>query len=182
MTDITTLAAEDQNILFPAMYDIVGSAVIFVILVIFFWKVILPKVQKTLDERSAAIEGAIEEASQAKAEAAEALQSYNDQLAEARAEAAKIREDARIEGGQILAELKSQANDEAARMIAAAQTQIEADRKTAFEQLKGEIGVLALDLASSVVGESMADDSKSTAVVDRFLKQLDETDKAGAAK
>ena len=40
-------------------------------------------------------------------------------------------------------------------------------------QLRGEIGTLAVDLAGRVVGESLADDARRSGTVDRFLDQLD---------
>ena len=41
---------------------------------------------------------------------------------------------------------------------------------------------MALDLASSVIGEALNDDKKSTAIVDRFLADLDADTKAKAGK
>ena len=99
-------------------------------------------------------------------------------LAEARAEAAKIREQARVDGGAILAELKEQASTEAARITATAQAQIEAERQAALVSLRSEVGSLAIDLASGVIGESLADDKKATALVDRFLADLEQSEKA----
>ena len=58
---LVTLAAEPagegQNPLIPAWYDIIWSAVCFVVILVIFWKVALPRMKKLLDERSAAIEG-----------------------------------------------------------------------------------------------------------------------------
>ncbi|MCD7101021.1 F0F1 ATP synthase subunit B [Pseudoclavibacter sp. 13-3] len=169
-------AEEEHNILFPAVYDWSLSLIIFLVLLIFVWKVIVPKLQKTLDERSEKIEGGIQQAQKAQEEASAALNAYNAQLAEARVEAQKIRDAARSEGAQIVAELKEQATAEAQRISDQAHAQIAADRKTAFDQLKSEIGVLSVDLASQVVGQSLEDDQKSKAVVDHFLADLEKSE------
>ncbi len=168
------LAAEEgeQNILLPAFYDILWSAVIFTVLLLVFWKVVLPRMQALLDERAAAIEGGIKKAEEARAEAAAALESYNTQLAAARAEASQIKERARADAAKIEADLKARANDEAERITAQAHQRIEAERQAAFSSLKTEVGTLALDLSEKVVGESM-DDSRSAAIVDRFLADLE---------
>ncbi len=175
VTSTLILAAEEEthNPLIPAVPDLVWGTVCFVIVFVFFWKFVLPRLQKMLDDRSAEIEGSIEAAQKQQAEASEALEHYAEQLAEARQEAAKIRETARNEGQQILVELKAQAQAEAERISQNAQVQIAADRKAAFSELKSEIGILALDLASSIVGDSLADDKRSQAVVERFLADLD---------
>jgi F-type H+-transporting ATPase subunit b len=166
-------AEAPQNPLVPALPDLIwGGVCFFVILALFWWKV-LPAIKKLLDERSAKIEGGIERAEKAQQEAAAALDKYNAQLAEARAEAGRIREQAREEGRKILAEMREQAQAEAARIAAQAQTQIEAERQAAVISLRSEVGSLAIDLASGVVGESLTDDRKARALVDRFLAELE---------
>ncbi|WP_454150240.1 F0F1 ATP synthase subunit B [Microbacterium lacticum] len=168
--------AEVQNPLFPAWYDIIWSALCFVIILFVFWKVALPKMKALLDKRSAAIEGNIAKADEAQRKAEAALEEYTAQLAEARKEAGEIREAAREDGKKIIAEAREIASAEAARLIATAHTQIEAERQSALVSLRSEVGTLALDLASAVIGESLSDDAKAKRVVDRFLAEL-ETEK-----
>ena len=174
-------APEGAAIFFPAVYDILWSAVVFVVIALFFALFAIPRFRKILDERAERIEGGVARAEQAQAEAAEALDEYKKQLADARAEAARIREAARAEGSEILAEMKQHAQDEAERITATAHAQIEAERQAAVASLRAEVGSLAIDLASGVIGESLADDARSAAVVDRFLADLeaDQNAKAG---
>ncbi len=166
-------AAAGANPLVPGVPDLIWSAVCFLILLIFFWKRILPAVRSSLDARAEVIEGGIKKAESAQAEATAALEKYNEQLAEARAEAARIRDQARQDGTKILNELKEQATTEAARIMANASTQIEAERQAAVVTLRAEVGSLAIDLASSVIGQSLADDEKATKLVDQFLADLE---------
>lgn len=167
-------------IFLPPVYDIVWSAVPFALILGFFFFWVMPRFNKILDERSEKIEGGIAKAESAQAEAQAALEQYNALLAEGRAEAAKIREQARAEGAAILAELKENAQAEAARITANAQLQIEAERQAALVSLRAEVGSLAIDLASGVIGETLSDDKRASALVDRFLAEL-ESD-AGSAK
>jgi F-type H+-transporting ATPase subunit b len=171
---------ETENPLIPATYDIVWSLVCFaIVFVVFYWKV-LPAIRKTLDERSEIIEGGIAKAENAQAEAAAALAEYNARLAEARAEAGRIREQARADGQRILNDLKAQASAEAARITANAQAQIEAERQAALVSLRAEVGTLALTLASNIIGETLSDDKRANAVVDRFLVDLEASEGAKA--
>ncbi|WP_281640328.1 F0F1 ATP synthase subunit B [Aurantimicrobium minutum] len=171
-------AEEAPNPLLPATYDLVWSSIIFAVILIFFWKKILPNVSAMLEARSAAIEGNIEKADAAQKEAEEALAKYTAQLADARVEAGKIRDAARADGVKIVAEAKENATAEAARVTATAKAQIEAERQTALVSLKSEVGTLAIDLASGVIGEALTDDKKSKALVDRFLADLEKSEKA----
>jgi F-type H+-transporting ATPase subunit b len=177
----TAAAAEEtKNPLLPEVYDIVWSGVIFVILLVFFWIYVLPRVQRLLDERGEAIEGNIAKADEAQRKAEAALEEYTAQLADARAEAGRIRETAREDGKKIVAEAKDQASTEAARLTASAQAQIEAERQSALVTLRSEVGTIAIDLASGVVGETLTDDQKAKAVVDRFLADLEASEQAAA--
>ncbi|MFM1952921.1 MAG: hypothetical protein RL187_130, partial [Actinomycetota bacterium] len=173
-TEALLLAAEGEatNPLLPAIYDIVWSIIPFALVLLLFWRVVLPRLQKTLDERSAAIEGGIAQAETAQAEAKEALDKYNKLLADARAEAAEIRDQARSEGAKILQEMKTSAQAEADRIAQSAQAQIEAERHQAVVSLRKEVGNLALDLASAVVQERLSEDAKAASVVDKLLADL----------
>lgn len=178
---LVAYAAEEgaaHNPLIPAWYDIIWSAVCFVVILFVFWKVALPKMKDLLDARAAAIEGNIAKADEAQRKAEAALEEYTSQLAEARKEAGEIRDAAREDGKKIVAEAKEAAASEAARLTAAAHTQIEAERQTALVSLRSEVGTLALDLAGGVIGETLSDDAKAQAVVDRFLADLEASEKA----
>ena len=166
-------SSESINPLIPTIPDLVwGTFAFLIVLALFFWKV-LPALNKALDARSEAIEGGLKKAEEAQAQADAALQSYTDQLVEARAEANRIREQARADGTKIIAELKEQATVEADRIKVNAMAQIEAERSAALVSLRGEVGSLALDLAGGVVGETLSDDARAAGVVDRFLKDLE---------
>lgn len=165
--------AEAHNPLLPAWYDIVWSAVCFVIILFIFWRVALPRMTKLLDDRSAAIEGNIAKADEAQRQAEAALEQYTAKLTEARKEAGEIRETAREDGRKIVAEAKDAASAEAQRLTASAHAQIEAERQSALVSLRSEVGTLALDLAGNVIGEKLNDDAVSQSVVDRFLAELE---------
>ena len=181
LTALVTYAAEEgaaHNPLILAWYDIIWSSVCFIVILVLFWLYALPRMKKLLDERSAAIEGNIAKADEAQRKAEAALEEYTAQLADARREAGEIRDAAREDGKKIVAEAKESASAEAARLTAAAHAQIDAERQTAFVSLRGEVGTLALDLAGGVIGETLSDDAKAKAVVDRFLADLEASETA----
>ncbi|MEV0892756.1 F0F1 ATP synthase subunit B [Promicromonospora sp. MEB111] len=157
----------------PAGYDLLWSAVVLVIIAVAFYKFILPPMNKVLDERASLIEGGIEKAEAAQKAADEALAQQQELLAEARAEAAQVREEARAEGTAIIKDLKAKASEEAERVTETAHRQIEAERQAASVSLRTEVGALATELASKIVGESLEDSARQSRVVDRFLDELE---------
>jgi F-type H+-transporting ATPase subunit b len=171
------VAAEEatHNPLLPALPDLVWSSVVFAILLVFFWFAVLPNFKKNLDVRTEAIEGRLAAAELAQAEAAAKTANIEAEQSAARLDASKIRETARAEGAAILAELKEQAAAEAARITATAKAQIEAERQAALISLRAEVGSIAIDLASSVVEESLKNEKTASNVVDKFLKELEKS-------
>jgi F-type H+-transporting ATPase subunit b len=159
--------------LWPEAYDLVWSAVIFIIILLVVWRVGLPRITKMLDARSAAIEGNIQQAEAAQREANEALERYNAQLAEARVEAGKIRDQAREDAKRIVAEARDTAQVEADRIVAQGNAQVEANRTKAEAELRAGVGSLALSLASGIIGEHLETDTNSAAFVDRFIADLE---------
>ncbi|MBF6212221.1 F0F1 ATP synthase subunit B [Nocardia puris] len=178
MYQYSVLAAEgeDVNPLLPATYDIVWSIVCIAIIGFLFYKYVVPRLTKVLDERSDKIEGGIARAEQAQEEAQQTLQQYQQQLADARLEAARIREEARTQGQQILAQLRTEAQAESDRIVAAGHAQLEAQRQQILTELRSEVGRTAVDLAEKIIGQSVSDEAKQAASIERFLTELDESD------
>lgn len=172
-------AETSWSALVPATYDIVWSLVVFVVIALFFWKFVIPAFTRILAEREEQIEGGLRKAELAQAEAATKQAEHEELLKQARVEAGEIREQARAEAEAIRAEKKAELQAELDRQTAAAKAQIEAERQAAIVSLRSEVGSLAVGLASGVVGESLQDDRRSQALVDRFLSDL-EQQKAGA--
>jgi F-type H+-transporting ATPase subunit b len=178
---LTFLPLATENPLLPKPIEMILSIVFVLLLTLVIWKMVVPRFEATYTERTEAIQGGIEKAEKAQEAAEAALQEYQAQLAEARTEAARIREDAKTQGAQILAEMREQAQAESARIRASAETQLEAERTQVMAQLRSEIGGLATTLASRIVGESLEDDARARRTVDRFLADL-ERQQAGEAE
>ncbi|MFM9377702.1 F0F1 ATP synthase subunit B [Gordonia sp. VNK21] len=164
---------EPPNPLLPQWYDIIWSLVAFAVVLFVFWKYVIPMYQKVLDERRNTIEGGIERAEAAQAEANAQLAAYREQLAGAREEAAAIREEARTQGGQIIADMKAQATTESDRIIANGSAQLDAQRQQVVSELRGDLGRMSIDLAEKLVGSSLTDEAQQAGTVDRFLAELD---------
>ncbi|RZU32861.1 F0F1 ATP synthase subunit B [Blastococcus saxobsidens] len=164
---------EDAYPVIPHPGELIVGIISFAILYFLYKKYVVPRLEAMLAERQRTIEGGIERAEAMQAEAKASLEQYRAQLAEARNEAAQIRDQARAEGQQILEEMRAQAQEESARIVARGGEQIAAARQQVINELRGQIGALAVDLAGRVVGESLADDARRNGTVDRFLDQLD---------
>ncbi len=167
------LAQGSENPLIPTLPEFIIGTIVFLIVFGALARVLMPRIQQTLAQRTEMIEGGLARSEEAQAEANQLLEQYRQQLAEARHEAARLREEAREQGAQIIAEMREQAQAEARRVTEAAQAQIEAERQQALTSLRAEVGALATELAGRIVGESLADEARQSRMVDRFLSELE---------
>src|ERR1700683_619803 len=163
-----------SNPLLPSWPEFIIGTILFVLVFGAMAKVLLPRIQKTLAERTDLIEGGLNRSEEAQAQAKELLDQYREQLAEARHDASRMRAEAQEQGAQIIAEMREQAQAEGRRITEAAQAQIEAERQQALTSLRAEVGTLATELASRIVGESLTDEARQRRMVDRFLDELDQ--------
>ena len=170
------LAAEEKiNPLIPHTAELVVGAIAFILLFLTLRKFVAPMFEKAFTDRTNAIQGGIERAEKAQLEAQRALAQYTEQLANAQSEAQTLREDARAQGAAIIEDLRAKAQEEAARITATAQASIEAQRQQAITSLRTEVGALAVELASKIVGESLDDAARQSRVVERFLDALEKS-------
>ena len=170
------LAAEGKiNPLIPHTAELIVGAIAFILLFLTLRKFVVPMFEKAYTDRTNAIQGGMERAEKAQLEAQRALTQYNDQLSKAREEAQTLREEARVQGAAIIEDLRTKAQDEAARITATAHASIEAERQQAIASLRNEVGTLAVELASKIVGEALDDQARQSRVVDRFLEDLEKS-------
>ncbi len=80
---------------------ILGIVAFFIVFFV-LWKFVLPQIEQTLKDRSDAIEGGIERAAAAEAEAKAMMAQYKEQIANAHGEAADIRAKAEADGKAIV--------------------------------------------------------------------------------
>ena len=155
----------------------------FIAFLIILWLVaryIAPFVQRVLTERQEMITKQVADSEEAKHKLAEATQTLQDALKEARAEAAQIRENARAEAQRTIEELRVQAQEDAARIVARGDEQLANQRGAIVRELRAEIGTLAVELAEKIVDQRLAGDAQVAATVDSFIAALEAQDRASA--
>jgi F-type H+-transporting ATPase subunit b len=169
----TSVVPMASNFLVPNA-TFIAELIAFGVIIWVMAKYIVPPINKAMADRQAAIRKQFADLEEAESDARKAEADYKEQLNNAKHEAARIREEAREQGAQIVQDAREKAGTEAERIIEHAHAQIEADRKAAFASLRRDVGSLATTLAGRIVGESMDDDERQGRVVERFLADLEE--------
>src|SRR5258708_32678834 len=96
-----------QNPLVPNVTEMIFGFIGFFIVFGLLGKVLLPRIQKTLEERTDAIEVGLNRAKEAQDPANALREQYQAQLAAARHEAARLREEAREQAARIIARMRA---------------------------------------------------------------------------
>jgi len=127
------------------------QALVFAILVWFTMKFVWPPIAKGLDERAAKIADGLAAADKAKSELASANQRVEQELAASRSETANRLADAEKRGLGLIEEAKGRASEEAAKIIAAAKAEADAQTVKAREALRDQVAVLAVKGAEQIL-------------------------------
>lgn len=158
----------DPKDLYPQANELIVSAIAFFVLFFFMWKWVLPRVNAILEERRKRIQGEMEQAEATRKEADKVLEDYRQQLAGAREEANRIIEEARGTAEQLRRDLQRKADEEAQATVARAQDEIHAERDRVFQELRAQVGSIAVGLAERVVGQSL-DEKAHARLIDEFI-------------
>jgi F-type H+-transporting ATPase subunit b len=172
-------AQEERNPILPAPNELIWGAVAFAILLFLMYRTVFPQVTKLYQERRSNIEGKLEEAERERDEAEQLLQRYRERLAAAEDETQRILEEARANAERLRRDLLAKADADAERRLERATETIRAERDQAIRQLRGEVGTLAVELATKVVGDSL-DRDRQLRLVDQYIDQLGDQTQAGA--
>jgi F-type H+-transporting ATPase subunit b len=172
-------AAEERNPILPASNELFWGAVAFFLLLFLMYRTVWPQVNKAYQDRRANIEGKLEQAEKDRAEAEKLLERYRERLAAAEDETQRILEEARANAERVRKELLAKADADAERQLERARQAIRSERDQAIRQLRGEVGTLAVELATRVVGDSL-DRDRQLRLVDQYIDQLGDQTQAGA--
>ncbi len=153
----------------------------FLVILGLIWRYIAPPARKAMGARQESIRAQFAEAREAKEQAEAAEAEFKSSIDDADAEAAQILESARSQAAQILEELRAKAEHEADRIAERGRQQLVAERDALVRELRAQAGAQVVALAGRIVGETLANEARRAATVERFLSELDQRPDAEGA-
>jgi F-type H+-transporting ATPase subunit b len=163
-----------QELLLPAMPELIWGLVAFLLLMGLMYKFVFPKASQVLEDRSAAIVGKMEEADRKLQDAQASKAEFDAQIADARGEANRIIEDAKQTAESLRRDIVAKAEDEAAAVLSKARADVAAERERLLQDLRAQVGVLSVELASRIV-ERELDATTHQSLVDEYIQDLSRT-------
>jgi F-type H+-transporting ATPase subunit b len=171
--------AHEPNPILPAANELIWGTIAFFILLFVMYRTVWPSVDKAFKDRRANIEGKLEQAEKDREEAEQLLEQYRRRLRDAEDETQRILDEARTNADRVRRELLAKAEADAGRELDRARQAIRAERDQAIRQLRNEVGTLAVELATRVVGDSL-DRDRQLRLIDEYIDQLGDQAQAGA--
>lgn len=145
---------------------LIAQFVNFGILLLILWKVVLPPVQKMLDERRRRIEEGLQAAERARGQAVDAERRIQDQLEEARQEGRRLVEQSQQVASRIEAEARTRAQEDVEQIRARAQADIQIERDNAIAALRSEFADITVSAAERVINQSLDRDAHQRLIQD----------------
>jgi len=125
--------------------------IVFLVLAWFTMKFIWPPITSALDERAQKIREGLSAADKAKAELTAANKRVEEELSSARTDAAQRLADAERLAHSMIEEAKGRANEEGAKIVAAARAEAEQEASKARETLREQVAALAVEGAEQIL-------------------------------
>lgn len=150
---------------------IIGQAIAFFIFVVFCMKYVWPPLTSALAERKKKIADGLDAAERAERDLKLAQEKATDNLRESKEQAAAIIEQANKRANQIIEEAKDKALEEANRVKAAKEAELEQSVNQAREALRAQVATLALAGAEKIL-EASIDEAAHAQLVEKLAAEL----------
>ena len=148
-----------------------GQMISFAILVWFTTKFIWPQLNGAIEERQKKVAEGLAAAERARAELKDADAKVATEIKQARLQATEIIDKAQQQANQILDKARAEATNEINRLKAQAQDEIASMAQRAREQLREQVGVLAVRGAEKIVQREI-DPSAHKALIDQLAAEI----------
>ncbi len=152
---------------FTAVTALVVFCLVFAVLATKVW----PVISKALDERAGKIREEIEAAEMARQQAKDALEQYQQSLAQARAEAQKMIEATKAQQAALAAELRAKSEVELNQLRERAMRDIETAKRAAVTEIYNQYTTTAAAMASKILKRSITAQDTDR-LVEESLQQL----------
>lgn len=144
-----------------------------VILYLFLKKLLFKPVKDMIDSRQKEIDDLYADANQSKSDAQQLKTEYEARLAAANAESEEILKVANRKAQLRQEQILKDARDQAAQTLRRADEQIEMEKKRAMNEIKDDVSVMAVDIASAVLARNIKREEQSE-LIDSFIERLGE--------
>ena len=164
-----SLLMPDSGLLF---WMVIIFAVVFFVLAKWGFPVITSMVEKRKDY----IGHSLQLAKEADEKMAGIAKEQDRMIAESRAEQNRILKEAAEARNNIIRQAQDQARDEAAKLLAEARTQIQAEKESALSEIRSQVAMLSVGVAEKVIRKDLSADKEQMSLIEKMVEEASKLD------
>ncbi|MDD6379165.1 MAG: F0F1 ATP synthase subunit B [Prevotella sp.] len=165
-----------MDLLIPDSGLLFWMTIVFIIVFLILWKWGFPVIVKMVNDRKEYIDGSLKKAREANEKLANIQKEGELLLQQAREQQAKILKDASATRDAIVEKAQDKARDEGARIIADAKTEIQNEKQAAIRDIRNQVAELSVQIAEKILREKLSGDKEQNELIDRLLDEVSSTD------
>jgi len=161
-----------MNLVTPDSGLLFWMVLIFGIVFLILLKWGFPAITGMVEKRNEHISESLKMAAEAEARMAQLSAEQSKMIEQTKTEQAQILKDAAKAREEILAKAKEDAAAQTSQMIAAAKSEIDAERESAMRDVRRQVSVLAVEVAEKVLRKELKNDSAQMSMIDKMLDEV----------
>ena len=161
-----------MDLLIPSTGLLFWMCITFFIVYALLRKFGFPAIVGMVNERKQFIDDSLRKAQEANEKLANIQKEGESIIREARDKQSQMLKEATATRDAIIEKAQTQAKGEAARLIADAKAQIEAEKASAIREIRAEMAQLSVQVAEKVVRKNLADDASQMELIDKLLDEV----------
>lgn len=164
-----------MDLLIPDSGLLFWMTLVFVIVFLILWKWGFPAIIKMVDERKAYIDNSLRKAKEANEKLANIQKEGEAMLQEARDKQAALLKEAASTRDAIVEKAQIKAQDETARILADAKTEIDSQKQAAIREIRTQVAELSMQIAEKILCEKLASTEKQNELINKLLDEVSST-------
>ena len=136
-----------------------------------------PMITDSVAKRADRINDSIRMAKEAEERLKNLAEEQNKLIEQTKAEQSRILKKAAESRDAMIENAKAQAHDEAAKILAKAQTEISAEKESALRDIRRQVALLSVGVAEKVLRKKLSDENEQRELVNKFVDEMTSADK-----
>ncbi|MBN2166655.1 MAG: F0F1 ATP synthase subunit B [Marinilabiliaceae bacterium] len=161
-----------MDLITPELGLVLWTSLTFLVLIYLLGKYAWKPIMHSLKVREETIEYSLREAENARQELVTLEKTKKKYMDEAKSERDALIKEAKEIKAKIIEEARTEARIEADKIVKSAQEQITAEKASVIEDLKKQVAILSVDIASHILENELEKSGKQQELINKYLKEV----------
>jgi len=165
-----------MSIITPDFGLLFWMGIVFLVVLFILWRYGFTVIVKMVNDRKAYIDESLRKAHEANEKLANIKAESESILQEAREKQAQILKEAAATRDAIVGKAQDKAREEGNRLLAEAKSEIENQKQAAISEIRAQVAELSVKVAEKILRKELTTDAKQMEMIDRLLDEVSSSD------